>query len=372
MTIQDIAGETIVLEPGEANHSVLLVLRGGLRIFLDQPGDGEFIEVGVGDCVGEMSVIDDHAVSADVVAAKGTRLLVIDSDTFLNRLMAIPPVSRNLISEMAERLRRSDQMTLRRMRKLMEMEQAQRELQYARTIQESLPPREPLFTGDARLDCTGRMRTAREVGGDFHDIFFLDARHVFFVMADVCGKGLPAALFMVRAVAVLPAQSGRQGLGGSCIENLVASLNHDLCNYNTAHQFLTALCGVLDLETNVVRYVNAGHNPPAMAGGAGAFRYLGEPVNPLVGMIPGLSFRAGEVELGPGDTLLLYTDGVTEAENSRGGMLGEERLLACPAAAKGAPAVQLADAVSEEIRQFAASAEQSDDITVLAICRPLG
>jgi len=369
LTIQDFAGETVLLKPGDANHSVLLVLRGELRIYLDQPGQGEFITAGVGECIGEMSVIDERPVSAYVVALKGSRLLVIDGDTFLNRLMAIPRVSRNLMSVLSERMRRSDRLTIQRMRRLLEMEQAQRELQYARTIQESQLPREPLFADDARLDCVGRMCAAREVGGDFYDIFFLDARHLFFVVADVCGKGLPAALFMVRAIAVLRAQSGNQGQPENYIENLVASLNEDLCLYNSAQQFLTAFCGVLDLETHMLRYVNAGHNPPAKAGADGSFRYVGEPINPLVGMIPGLTFRAGETEVEPGSTLILYTDGVTEAENGGGGMFGEDRLLACLDASTGATAAQFVDTLFDDIRRFAASAEQSDDITVLAIHR---
>jgi serine phosphatase RsbU (regulator of sigma subunit) len=372
LTIQDIAGETVLLKPGDANHSVLLVLRGELRIFLDRPGQGDFIEAGVGDCVGEMSVIDDQPVSAYVVALKGSRLLVIDGDTFLNRLMAIPRVSRNLMSAMSERMRRSDRLTIQRMRKLLEMEQAQRELQYARTIQESQLPRAPLFSDDARLDCVGRMCAAREVGGDFYDIFFLDARHLFFVVADVCGKGLPAAMFMVRAMAVLRAQSGHQVLTESYLENLVASLNEDLCAYNAAQQFLTAFCGVLDLETNILRYVNAGHNPPAMGGADGMFRFTGAPVCPLVGMISGLNFRAGEIELAPGGTIVLYTDGVTEAENEHGGMLGEARLLACLDASSGATAAQLVEALFDDVRQFAGSAAQSDDITVLVVRRPVG
>jgi len=367
LTIKDIAGEMVLLKPGDANHSVLMVLRGELRIFLDRPGQGDFIEAGVGESVGEMSVIDAQPVSAYVVALKGSRLLVIDDDTFLNRLMAIPRVSRNLMSAMSERMRRSDRLTIQRTRKLMEMEQARRELQYARTIQESQLPREPLFADDARLDCVGRMCAAREVGGDFYDVFLLDARHLFFVVADVCGKGLPAALFMVRAIAVLRARSRHQGQTEGYIESLVASLNEDLCAYNSAQQFLTAFCGVLDLETNTLRYVNAGHNPPVIAGVDGSFCYLDGPINPLVGMIPGLSFRAGEVEVRPGGALVLYTDGVTEAENGLGGMLGEDRLLACLAASTDATAAEMVDALFDDIRQFAASAEQSDDITVLVI-----
>jgi len=369
LTLLDIADEMVLLKPGDANHSVLLILGGELRIYLDQPGQGDFIETSVGDCVGEMSVIDARPVSAYVIASKGSRLLSIDEDTFLNRLMAIPRVSRNLMSAMSERMRRSDRLTIQRMRRLMEMEQARRELQYARTIQESQLPRAPLFAGDARLDCVGRMCAAREVGGDFYDTFFLDARHLFVVVADVCGKGLPAALFMVRAMAVLRAQSGHQGLTDGYIGHLVASLNEDLCAYNSAQQFLTAFCGVLDLETNRLRYVNAGHNPPAVAGPDGVFRYFGEPINPLVGMVPGLTFRTGEIEFGAGGTLVLYTDGVTEAENGRGGMFGEDRLLACLDATMNATAEQLVDAVFDEVRQFAAAAEPSDDITALVVRR---
>jgi len=267
-------------------------------------------------------------------------------------------------------MRRSDELTIRRMRKMLEMEQAQRELQYARSIQKSMLPREPLFADDPRLDCVGRMCTAREVGGDFYDIFFLDARHVFFVIADVCGKGLPAALFMVRAIAILRAQSGFERQSADYASRLIARLNDQLYEHNDAQQFLTAYCGILDLESLTVRYVNAGHNPPAIAMGDGAFAYCGDPINPFVGMIEGISYRAGEMQLKPGSVLLLYTDGVTEAEDTHGGMLGDDRLLARLNAAPSRTARELVDAVFDDVADFAAGALQSDDITVLAIRCP--
>jgi len=370
LAIQDIVGETILLKPGDANDAVRLVLRGRLRVYLDQPGSGDCIDVGVGACVGEMSVIDNRPVSAYVVGEVGTRLLVIDSVTFLNEVLVIPKVARNLLSTLSGRMRRSDELTIKRMRKALEMEQAQRELKYARSIQESLLPREPLFPDDPRLDSVGRMCAAREVGGDFYDIFFLDASHVFFVIADVCGKGLPAALFMVRAIAILRAQSGYEGQSADYAARLIAKLNQQLCAYNDAQQFLTAFCGVLDLETLTVSYVNAGHNPPVVAIGNEAFQYLAEPINPFVGMIDGLSYRAGEVKLEPGSVLLLYTDGVTEAEDKHGNMLGEDRLIARLNAAPSRAAGQLVEAVFADVRDFAADAPQSDDITVLAIRCP--
>jgi serine phosphatase RsbU (regulator of sigma subunit)/anti-sigma regulatory factor (Ser/Thr protein kinase) len=370
LTIQDIVGELILLKPGDPNESVRVVLQGRLKVYLDQPGSGDFIDVGVGACVGEMSVIDHRPVSAYVVAEPGTQLLVIDADTFLNKMMAIPRVSRNLMSTLSGRMRRSDELTIQRMRRMMEMEQAQRELQYARSIQNSLLPSEPLFADDPRIDCVGRMCTAREVGGDFYDIFFLDPQHVFFVIADVCGKGLPAALFMVRAIAILRAQSGFERHSADYAERLIARLNDQLYEHNDAQQFLTAYCGILDLETLTVRYVNAGHNAPAIAIGDDAFEYRGEPINPFVGMIEGIRYRAGEMQLKPGSVLLLYTDGVTEAEDTRGDMLGDDRLLARLNAAPARSARALVDAVFEDVTEFAAGAQQSDDITVLAIHCP--
>jgi len=367
LPIQEIAGEMVLLKPGDPNRIVRVVLSGGLKVYLDQPGSGDFIPVAVGACVGEMSVIDDRPVSAYVVTEPGTRMLMIDADTFINRVLVVPRVSRNLMSAMSDRMRRSDQLTIQRVRKLMETEQARRELQYARSIQESLLPKEPLFADDARLDCVGRMCTAREVGGDFYDAFFLDARHLFFVIADVCGKGLPAALFMVRAIAVLRAQSGHEGPRDDHAEKLIASLNEQLCSYNDAQQFLTAFCGILDLDNLTVRFINAGHNPPALAIADAPFQYLEEPTNPIVGMIDGLSYRAGEVQLQPGSVFLLYTDGVTEAENIDGGMLGDDRLLECLNAETSRGAAHLVDVVFKDVNGFAGDAVQSDDITVLAI-----
>jgi len=370
MPIQDIAGEIILLKPGDANDSVRVVLQGRLKVYLDQPGSGDFIDVGVGACVGEMSVIDQRPASAHVVAEPGTQLLVIDENAFLNEVMAIPRVARNLMSTLSGRMRRSDELTIRRMRKMLEMEQAQRELQYARSIQKSLLPREPLFADDPRLDCVGRMCTAREVGGDFYDIFFLDPQHVFFVIADVCGKGLPAALFMVRAIAILRAQSGFERQSADYASRLIARLNDQLYEHNDAQQFLTAYCGILDLENLTLRYINAGHNAPAIAMGDGVFEYRGEPINPFVGMIEGIHYRAGEMQLKPGSVLLLYTDGVTEAEDTLGGMLGDDRLLARLNAAPARTARELVDAVFDDVADFAAGAQQSDDITVLTIRCP--
>jgi len=365
--IERIVATTTVLKRGESNLDVLIVLDGRLKVYLDQPGTGDCIEIEAGGCVGEMSVIDNQQVSAFVVAEKGTTLLVIDGASFLNDVMTIPGVSRNLMSALSDRMRRSNEQLIRRLRNELEMQHMQRELQYARSIQTSLLPREPLFPDERRLDCVGRMCTAREVGGDFYDVFSLDSEHIFFAIADVCGKGLPAALFMVRAMGALRAQQGGRIRPASYTEQLTSRLNQQLCAYNDAKQFLTAFCGILDLQTLLLHYVNAGHNAPLLALGEGPFAYLTEPINPIVGMVDGLEYRSGEVKLTPHSVLLLYTDGVTEAEDRDVNMLGEDRLLARLNAATTRTARALVDAVFAEVSEFAGDAPQSDDITVLAI-----
>ena len=148
-----------------------------------------------------MSVIDERPASAYVVAEAGVRLMIIDADTFLHQVLALPRVSRNLFPIMAERMRRSDEFTIKRCAKALQMEQVERELKYAHSLpRQACCPRILHFHPTRAWTAWGRMIPAARCGRDFYDIFFLDKNHVFFVIADVCGKGLPAALFMVRAI----------------------------------------------------------------------------------------------------------------------------------------------------------------------------
>ncbi|MDP2824463.1 MAG: SpoIIE family protein phosphatase [Sulfuritalea sp.] len=367
--IQQFAAETVLLKPGDCNDDVLVVLSGRLKVGLGMPGFGEFIDIGVGGCVGEMSVIDNRPVSAHVIAEPNTKLLLVDGTSFIEDLLVLPKVSRNLLSALAERMRRNNELIIKRIRLEAEMEHLQRELAVAREIQESLLPKEPLFSDDPRLDCKGRMCTAKEVGGDFYDVFFLDHDNLFFVIGDVCGKGLPAALFMVRAISALRAQTGGNHLDGGYVAEVVERLNTQLCTYNDKQQFLTAFCGILNLQTGNIQYLNAGHNPPTLAQGNGEFIYLEEPINPIIGMIEGMAYRSGTVTLTPGGMLLLYTDGVTEAEMHDTKMYGEDRLLQCLNTYPTRSAAGLVSEVFASVQEFVAGAPQSDDITVLAIGR---
>lgn len=367
--VQQFASETTLLSPGDPNDQVFIVLAGSLRIGLGTESHGEFFDIDVGGCVGEMSVIDNRPASAYIIANPSTRLMLVDGTSFVEDFLAIPRVSRNLLSALAERLRRHNDLVVKRVRLEADMEHMQRELGVAKEIQESLLPKEPLFAGDARIDCMGRMNTAKEVGGDFYDVFFLDKDNLFFVIGDVCGKGLPAALFMVRAVSALRAQSCGSYLEGNYVSYLIASLNAQLCTCNDKQQFLTAFCGILNVPTGTIHYLNAGHNPPLITGDDGKFFYVSEPINPIVGMIEGLTYQAGTAQLPADGVLFLYTDGVTEAEAHDTSMYDETRLIQCLNAAPDGSAAELVNRVFADVEEFVAGAAQSDDITVLAIRR---
>ena len=190
---------------------------------------------------------------------------------------------------------------------------ADAELAMAKSIQTnalpSLFPPYPKLVD--RLDIYARMNTAKEVGGDFYDFFFAGSGRLAIVMADVSGKGVPAALFMMRAKATI------QGLlkGGMAVADAVVAANDRLAESNDANMFVTAWIGVVDIATGNVEYVNAGHNPPLVKRADGTIEYLSGKSGPPLAAISGASYRPKTLKLADGDGIILYTDGVTEAVN---------------------------------------------------------
>jgi len=366
--IKDVIGRTILLRPGDHNDHVLIVLQGTLRVYFDHLESPEYVEIFEGGCVGEMSIIDDKPISAFVVADPSCRLLLIDRESFLTRVITLSRVARNLLSTLTERMRRSNETIIEQLKSKIELEQLQRDLRHAQTIQESMLPRGPLFGGRTELDCAGKMRAAKEVGGDFYDAFPIDAGRIFVAIGDVCNKGMPAALFMVRALTTLRSEISRTAQDmRRHLQSAVERLNSHLYASNDAQQFVSLFCGVLDIDRGMLTYVNGGHNPPLVSVDGVEFEFLGDPVNPIVGIVDGLRFEAGELKMPAGSTLLLYTDGITEAEDSRGEMFGEERLKALARRAGGATAASLVDEMIAAVDEFSAGTVQSDDITVLAV-----
>ncbi len=243
-------------------------------------------------------------------------------------------------------------------------ERIDRELEFARQIQHSaLPSVFPPFPERTDFDLYASMDAAREVGGDFYDFYFVGENQLAFLVADVSGKGIPAALFMMTAKTIIKdlAESGLP------VDEVLTLTNDRLCKNNEAGMFVTVWMGILNLKTGLVRFANAGHNPPLVRRGSGGFEYFrSRPCLVLAGM-EGVRYRAGEMQLAPGDTIFLYTDGVTEATNADEELYGETRLNRSLDACGGGTIDGLCRRIKADVDAFVEDAPQFDDITMLAL-----
>ncbi len=243
-----------------------------------------------------------------------------------------------------------------------ENERIETELDVATKIQASMLPKD--FSVDGRADIFATMIPAKEVGGDLYDFYKLDENRLFITIADVSGKGIPAALFMVAAITNL--RNFVSGLND--LKSAIESTNDQLCANNGGGLFVTAFSGVLDLETGILRYVNAGHNPPLIRRRGKTFEELPMELNFVLGGWENWPYVQQEIQLDAGDTIFLYTDGVTEAADTTGKLYSLERLKTFLDGLKEtASAKEILAAVYDSLEKFSAGAEQSDDITMLAV-----
>ena len=243
-----------------------------------------------------------------------------------------------------------------------EKERIGAELSIATEIQASMLPRIfPPFPERRDLNIYATMNPAREVGGDFYDFFLVDETHLAIAVADVSGKGVPAALFMVIAKTLIKDRACSMAKPG----DIFTWVNQQLCESNQAGLFVTAWLGVIDLKTGLVEYVNAGHNPPLVALGGENFTYLKQKSGFILAGLEGFAYETSTFRMDHGDRIFLYTDGVTEAMNRQDELFGEKRLLAWMSQNRGAAPEEALHGLREEIAVFADGAEQYDDITML-------
>ena len=245
-----------------------------------------------------------------------------------------------------------------------ERERINGELNIARDIQLNILPKgvPPLPPRD-RFDLHALIEPAREVGGDFYDYFPVDDDRLCFVIADVSGKGVPAALFMAMSMTLLKA-TAREGLPP---ERILAKVNEELSRDNEVNMFVTLFCGILDTSTGELVFANAGHNPPLVLRSAGDITFL-RTVNGLaLGVMEEAPYRRESLRLEAGDTLLLYTDGVTEAMDPTDELYGDQRLQRAVEELAGKPLPEMTAGLLEGVTAFAAGAAQSDDITIMAV-----
>ena len=243
-------------------------------------------------------------------------------------------------------------------------ERYESELKIARTIQMSfLPKNFPPFPEYVEFDIYATLVPAKEVGGDLYDFFLLDEDHLFFSIGDVSGKGVPAALFMAAAKTLMKGTASRE----MAPSEVLSKVNHELCLENDSMMFVTVFCGILNFRTGEVRYSNAGHNPPLVLRPGRPPEWLPLPEGFLLGTMEDSLYETRQILLAPGDTLLLYTDGVTEAMNGDKLFYEERRLVRVTEEHGQAPPEELVREILRSVRAFAGSEPQSDDITMLAL-----
>ena len=239
-----------------------------------------------------------------------------------------------------------------------------KELEFARKIQHAaLPSVFPPYPKRKDFSIYASMDTAKEVGGDFYDFYMLGEDKLAFLVADVSGKGIPAAMFMMTAKTLIKgfAEMGLE------VNEVFTQSNAKLCEGNEADMFVTAWMGILDLKTGVLSYANAGHNPPALRSRDGDYAFVRSRPNLILAGMDGVQYRKHELQLRPGDELYLYTDGVTEAQNLSNELFGEQRLLSSLNEAKGMSVEEICKKVKADVDIFAGAADQFDDITMLSI-----
>ena len=259
----------------------------------------------------------------------------------------------------------------RKMRKLEERhrEEAEKErigneLRMATQIQASMLPSEfPPFPDRKEFDVYASMDPAREVGGDFYDFFLIDDDHLCLVMADVSGKGVPAALFMMISKVILQSYAAMGQSAGA----ILSKANEALCANNQLNMFVTVWLGVLEISTGRVTAANAGHEYPVLKRAGGAYELYKDKHGFVLGGMDDMIYQEYELRLGPGDRLFLYTDGVPEATNAQNELFGTERMVEALNRLPDAPTKQVLENVRKEVDEFVREAEQFDDLTMLCL-----
>lgn len=239
-------------------------------------------------------------------------------------------------------------------------ERIKQELLLARNIQAAALPKNFNFR-NPNFELYASMHPAKQVGGDFYDFFFVDQDKLALVIADVSGKGIPGAMFMMKSKTTLRGFAE----GGGEPSEIFESANAGICDGNEANMFVTVWLGIIDLNTGVMKCANAGHEYPTIMRKDGEFELYKEKHSLALGAMEGMKFRQYEVQLNPGDVIYVYTDGVPEAVNRDVEQYGSDRMLSALNDNKDSSMQELLEGVKDDIDEFVGTAEQFDDITML-------
>ena len=400
--IIDVAAGEVLIRQGAEGDRAFVVLAGRLEVVVETAlGDVAMAEIGPQQIVGEIAVFTSLARTATVRALVDATVLGLGRATLAEVIAQHPGTAFGVIKSLAERVNALNQplalLTLaaqaleradmdpaamadmlasvgddspfaRSFQKIMgEMAQKnarRHEMEFAARLQRSILPHDLSFGAASPFQAAAFMRPARDVGGDFYDVFITEDGRALLVVADVSGKGVPASLFMAVSQTLLRATIEAI----SPIEAAIARANAQLESRNDEGLFVTAFIAELHLASGSLRYINAGHCDGYVRHGDGSLSVLAS-TGPALAMVAGRGFAAQVVPFGPGDLLFITSDGVTEAIAADGQMFGEERVMAVLAELDHPDPAGALAAVDRAVVAFSQGCEQSDDITCLALAR---
>ena len=372
-----VPGETIVRE-GTTGREVYIIMEGLVEVVKGQ-GQAETVlaQHGPGQLLGEMSFIEGQPRFATIRALQPTTLLELPESAMQALMLEQPHLLLRTTQTISARLRNSDRQMIAGLQRkneelarayrelqaaqavLVEKERLERELELAREIQHGFLPE--VFPRLPGFDCAAGYRPARQVGGDFYDVIALDEQRVGLVMADVSDKGLAAALFMARTRSLIRAEAQR----AASPRTVLLNVNRLLLEMSQSGMFVTVFYGVLDVGSGTLHYARAGHDRPLLIPAVRGSYHILDAEGMALGVLDGVFLEEAALPMGPGDLLVLYTDGITDASSPAGEFFGLENLQDAVLGTQSADAQGVCDRVLARVDQFQAGAEQFDDMALL-------
>ncbi|MCX6081573.1 MAG: SpoIIE family protein phosphatase [Chloroflexi bacterium] len=376
--------DTIIFRENEVGESFYIVVSGDVDVIMgiDTPDEKLLATLGPGEYSGEMSlVIPGGKRSASIRTRSKSQLLVMTREDFDELLNRQPNVAYAMVKVISNRLRNSDNAAFHELREknhqlqtaydelkaahaqVIEKEKLEKELQLAAEIQISILPRVlPVVPG---VDFGGHMDPARSVGGDLYDVFQIDTDRIGVLIGDVADKGVPSAIFMARAHALLTAES----LRGAGPGEVLRSVNTYLTRLDQGDLFVTVTYGIYDLRSAVFHYARAGHELPLLVSAAGEVLELARKESLPIGLFSEIPLDEQSINIPAGGTLLLFTDGMCDCRNSQGEEFGRERIAAGLSALSARSAQETCDGLIRSLLDFRELAAQDDDVTLVTLHR---